>query len=247
MHRAILEKAQSHEDKIRHELRFALSGGAPLHPELHLGLQSTLGVAILDHYGSTEAAQISSNLLPPGPAKIGTCGRPVPGTVMVVGENGARLASGDFGEILVSGPTVIDGYLNNSALHKASFVNGWFRTGDIGSIDEEGFLVVRGRLKEIINRGGEKISPTEIEDALLRHPDVAEAAAFAVPHPRLGEDVGAAVVLQPHANVRPDDLRQFLSTQLAWFKVPRRIAILKDLPKGNTGKIQRRRLSENHG
>ena len=126
-----------------------------------------------------------------------------------------------------------------------AFVAGWYHTGDIGKLDEDGFLTVQGRLREIINRGGEKISPLEIEVALLRHPDVAEAAAFAIPHPRLGEDVGVAVVLHPHVAKEPADLRTFLGTQIAWFKVPRRIRFLSELPKGSTGKIQRRRLSEN--
>ena len=246
-YRAILEKAQLDEDKpIRHNLRFAVSGGAPLHLEIQVGLQSALGVPVLEHYGATEAAQISTNLPPPGPAKVGTCGMPDPDTVMIVGENGARPPPGDWGEILVGGPTVIAGYLNAPELNKVAFVDGWYRTGDIGSIDEEGFLTLHGRLKEVINRGGEKISPMEIDVALLRHPDVAEAAGFAVPHPRLGEDVAAAVVLRPGAAATPDELRHFLGTQLAWFKVPRRITIMQDLPKGSTGKVQRRRLSESY-
>lgn len=246
-HRAILEKAQLNEDKrIRHNLRFAVSGGAPLHREIQVGLQSALGVPVLEHYATTEASQISTNLPPPGPAKVGTCGMPDPDTVRIVGENGARLRPGDWGEILVGGSTVIGGYLNAPELNKVAFVDGWFRTGDIGSIDEEGFLTLHGRLKEVINRGGEKISPMEIDVALLRHPDVAEAAAFAVPHPRLGEDVAAAVVLRPAAAATSDELRHFLGTQLAWFKVPRRITIMQDLPKGSTGKVQRRRLREGY-
>ena len=246
-HRAIFEKARLHEDKrIRHNLRFALSGGAPLHPEIQLGLESTLGVPVLEHYGTTEAAQISTNLPPPGAAKMGTCGMPDPDTVMIVGENGTRLRPGDWGEILVSGSTVIGGYLNAPELNKVAFVDGWFRTGDIGSIDEDGFLTLHGRLKEVINRGGEKIAPMEIDVALLRHPDVAEAAAFAVPHPRLGEDVAAAVVLRPGAAATSDELRRFLGTQLAWFKVPRRITIVQNLPRGSTGKVQRHRLSEGY-
>ena len=247
MHRAIFEKVQLDEDKpIRHNLRFAVSGGAPLPLEIQVGLQSALGIPVLEHYGATEAAQISTNLPPPGPAKVGTCGMPDPDTVMIMGENGARPAPGDWGEILVGGPTVIAGYLNAPELNKVAFVDGWYRTGDIGSIDEEGFLTLHGRLKEVINRGGEKISPMEIDVALLRHPDVAEAAGFAVPHPRLGEDVAAAVVLRPGAAATPDELRHFLGTQVAWFKVPRRITIMQDLPKGSTGKVQRRRLSESY-
>ena len=246
-HRAILDKAQAQEgERIGHNVRFALSGGAPLPGEIQAGMQSILGVPVLEHYGTTETAQISTNLLPPGPAKVGTCGMPDPNFVMIEGENGKRLGRGEWGEILVGGPTVTAGYLDAPESNKAAFADGWFRTGDIGSIDEEGFLVLGGRLKEIINRGGEKISPMEIEAALLRHPDVAEAAAFPVPHPRLGEDVAACVVLQPRARATPEELRQFLSTQLAWFKVPRRVRILEDLPKGKTGKVQRRKLSEGY-
>jgi acyl-CoA synthetase (AMP-forming)/AMP-acid ligase II len=122
---------------------------------------------------------------------------------------------------------------------------GWFKTGDIGSIDEEGFLTLHGRLKELINRGAEKVSPAEVEAALLRHADVAEAAVFGVPHPRLGEDVAAAVVLKPGATATSHLLRTFLSTQLAWFKIPRRIFFLDQLPRGGTGKVQRRILREN--
>jgi len=246
-HRAILEKAQLDEDKpIRHNLRFAVSGGAPLPLEIQVGLQSALGVPVLEHYGATEAGQISTNLPPPGPAKVGACGMPDPDTIMIVGEDGARTPPDDWGEILVGGPTVMAGYLNAPELNKIAFVDGWYRTGDIGSIDEEGFLTLHGRLKEVINRGGEKISPMEIDVALLRHPDVAEAVAFAVPHPRLGEDVAAAVVLRRGAAATPDELRHFLGTQLAWFKVPRRITIMQDLPRGSTGKVQRRRLSESY-
>jgi acyl-CoA synthetase (AMP-forming)/AMP-acid ligase II len=246
VHLAILEKARLNRGEgITHRVRFALSGGARLPSEIQLELHSTLGLPVLEHYGTTETAQISTNLLLAGLAKAGTCGIPDPQTVIIAGEDGVQLRPGEWGEILVSGPTVTDGYLNAPDLNEGAFVDGWFRTGDIGNIDEEGFLVLGGRCKEIINRGGEKISPMEIEAALLRHPDVAEAAAFAVPHPRLGEDVAASVVLRPDARAIPDELRNFLSTQLAWFKVPRRITILQELPKGATGKVQRRKLSEN--
>jgi acyl-CoA synthetase (AMP-forming)/AMP-acid ligase II len=243
--RAILEKARAGDCKpISHSLRFVLSGGAPLQPEIQLDLQSALGAPVLEHYGATEAAQISSCLPTPRQAKLGTCGIPPHNTVVIVGDDGTRLDPGYIGEIWISGPTVVEGYLNAPEVSRLCFVDGWFRTGDIGSFDEEGFLTVRGRLKEIINRGGEKISPMEIEIALLRHPEVAEAAAFAVPHPRLGEDVSAAVVLRPLASAQSDELRQFLFGQLAWFKIPRRILILEELPRGNTGKIQRRKLAE---
>ena len=161
---------------------------------------------------------------------------------MIVGEDGRQLAPDERGEILVGGPNVISGYLEAPELNRNAFINGWFRTGDIGSLDADGFLTLHGREKELINRGGEKISPLEIKHALLRHPEVAEAAAFAVPHPRLGEDVAAAVVLREGARVTPLDLREFLTSQLALFKVPRRIVLVDHLPKGTTGKIQRKRL-----
>jgi acyl-CoA synthetase (AMP-forming)/AMP-acid ligase II len=243
VHLAVLENA-SRAVEAKHSLRLAVSGGAPLPGELRDSLQATLGVPILEHYGVSEAAQVSANVPRPGLSKAGTCGIPSPGTIVIVGDDGAEVPSGSGGEILVGGPTVISGYLNAPDLNQAAFVNGWFRTGDIGSIDEDGFLTLHGRVKEIINRGAEKVSPVEIDDALMRHGDVAEAAAFAVSHPRLGEDVAAAVVLRPGATVTPAELRKFLSTQLAWFKIPRRITIVIALPKGATGKIQRRRLRE---
>jgi acyl-CoA synthetase (AMP-forming)/AMP-acid ligase II len=227
-----------------HSLRLIVSGGAPLTPDVYEGLAAVLGVPVLEHYGASEAAQICANLPPPGPSKPGTCGIPTEGTLKIVGEDGHQLAPNERGEILVGGPNVISGYLEAPELNRNAFINGWFRTGDIGSLDTDGFLTLHGREKEIINRGGEKISPLEIDQAILRHPEVAEAAAFAIPHPRLGEDVAAAVVLKEGARVSPMDLREFLASQLALFKVPRRIVLVDHLPKGVTGKILRRRLVE---
>jgi thioesterase domain-containing protein/acyl carrier protein len=198
----------------------------------------------LDHYGFSEAAQLATNLPPPGPSKLGTCGIPWPDTVIIVGENGHRLPSGEQGEVLARGPTVMSGYLNAPELNHTRFVNGWFKTGDIGSLDEDGFLTLHGRKDDLINRGGDKISPVEIDDALMRHPAVAEAAAFAVPHPRLGEDVAAAVVLRPGMTVTPLELRGYLQEQLASFKVPRRISIRDQMPKGQIGKVMRHLLRE---
>jgi len=144
----------------------------------------------------------------------------------------------------VRGPSVMGGYLNSPELNRSLFVDGWFRTGDIGSLDAEGFLTLHGREKELINRGGEKVAPLEIDQALMRHPDVAQAAAFAVPHPRLGEDVAAAVILRSGAQTTPAELREFLNAHLATFKIPRRIVIVDQLPKGVSGKVHRKRLSE---
>ena len=244
LHRLIFDQTNTRADaKTGHSLRFVLSGGAPLPPDVLEGLQETFGVPVVEHYGSSEAAQISANLPFPGLSKPGTCGVPSPGTIAIVGDDGHVLSSGKLGEILVGGPTVISGYLDAPELSRASFHDGWFRSGDIGSIDQDGFLTLYGRKTDVINRGGEKISPLELDDALMRHPAVFEAAAFAVPHPRLGEDVVAAVVLRPGMTTTSVELRKYLQEQVAPFKVPRRIVFRKELPKGMTGKVLRRGLT----
>lgn len=248
LHNAVLDKARGFADaQAAHTLRFIVSGGAPLPKDVRDDLQRILGVPVLEHYGSSEAAQMAANRPPPGPNRPGTCGQAWPGTLAVVGEGGRPLPAGEHGEVWVRGPTVMSGYLEAPALNEAAFSNGWFRTGDIGSLDQDGFLSLHGRLGELINRGGEKISPADIDAALLRHPAVAEAAAFAIPHPRLGEDVAAAIVPHPGAQTTPAELRGFLQRELASFKIPHRILILDELPKGTTGKVQRRRLREIHG
>jgi acyl-CoA synthetase (AMP-forming)/AMP-acid ligase II len=245
LHRFMLDKTKGLSNaRSLHNLRFVVSGGAPLTREVREGLSTALGVPVLEHYGSSEAAQISANLPPPGPAKPGTCGIPAKGTVKIVAESGREVSPGEHGEILLGGPTVTSGYLDAPELNSASFVDGWFRTGDIGSLDPDGFLTIHGRKTDMINRGGEKISPAEVDDALQRHPEVAEAAAFSVPHSRLGEDIAAAVVLKEGATVTPLKLREFLLPSLAQFKIPRRIVFVDRLPKGATGKVQRQRLVE---
>ncbi|HEU6440717.1 MAG TPA: AMP-binding protein [Microvirga sp.] len=244
LHRAVLDKAKTIADAAAaHALRFIISGGAPLPWAVREELQASLKVPVLEHYGSSEAAQIAANLPLPGPNKPGTCGVPWPGTVVIVDDAGHPLPHGTRGEVWVRGPTVMAGYLDDPELNRHAFVEGWLRTGDLGSLDEDGFLSIHGRLSELINRGGEKVSPVEIDHALLHHPAVAEAAAFAVPHPRYGEDVAAAVALRPGACLQPADLRQFLGDKLALYKIPRSILILDQLPKGVTGKIQRRQLA----
>ncbi len=243
LHLSLLEHAQVWA-KPAHSLRFIVSSGAALPQKVYEGLQSVLGIPVLQQYGASETSAISTNRLPPNPSKRGTCGIPWPDTVIIVGEDGRRLPPGEQGEIWVSGPTVISGYLDAPEINRATFIDGWYRTGDLGSLDEEGFVTLQGREKEFINRGGQKIWPTEIDDALIGHPAVAEAAAFAVPHPRLGEDVGAAIVLRPGMNADSTELRKYLAGKLSPFKVPRRIIVVDQLPKGTTGKVLRRRLSE---
>jgi acyl-CoA synthetase (AMP-forming)/AMP-acid ligase II len=245
LHRYLLDKVKSLPDaRTVHSLRFITSAGAPLPDMIGKGLQEALGVPVLEHYGASEAGQISANLPAPHLARPGTCGIPSDDIVSVRAENGRQVAPGEIGDVWARGPTVTSGYIDAPNLNEAAFVDGWFRTGDLASLDEDGFLTLHGRKKELINRGGEKIAPAEIDDALMRHPAVAEAAAFAVAHPRLGEDVAAAVVLREGVTATPAELRNFLSGELAWFKIPRRILFRDHLPKGLTGKIQRQRLKE---
>ena len=241
LHRLVFDNTGSANDG-KHSLRFVLSGGAPLTADLIEGLQKKLGVPVVEHYGSSEGMQICSNQLRPGTSRPGTCGIPSPNTIRIVADDGSPVAAGQRGEILIGGPTVVSGYLNAPELTATSFVDGWFKSGDIGSIDEDGFLTLHGRKDDLINRGGEKISPAEIDEVLMRHPAVAEAAAYAVPHPRLGQDVAAAVVLRPGASASSAELRRFLQGQLAAFKIPGQISIRDQLPKGKTGKVLRRQV-----
>jgi oxalate---CoA ligase len=245
LHLSVLRNLKDCEDaRTMHNLRFIVTGGAPLSKVIHQGLEETFGVPVVEHYGCTEAGIVATNRSPPAPFKAGTCGIPWPNTLIVISEDGRPLEPGEQGEILVRGPTVLSDYIHAPGLDREVFVDGCFRTGDIGKLDEEGYLTLCGRKKEMINRGGEKIGPAEVDVALMRHPDVAEAAAYAVPHRSLGEDVAAAVVLRPSAIVTPSELRKFLSHQLAWFKIPRRIVFLDRLPKAASGKVQRERLRE---
>jgi len=243
LHLAILEAARAHPEGLSTQrLHFASSGGAPLGQEIIDSFERTLGFPLLEHYGSSEAAQIAANT--PDARKPGTVGRPWPETLSIVGEDGQPVAPGERGEIRVRGATVMPGYLGDEALNREALRDGWFHTGDIGSLDEEGFLHLHGRLREVINRGGEKVSLSEVDAALLRHPAVAEAAAFGVPHQRLGQDVAAAVVLRPAMEVTGAELQRFLRDELVYFKVPRRVQIIEALPRGLTGKVLRHRLAD---
>jgi oxalate---CoA ligase len=241
IHRLVYDQTQSRTG-LKQKLRFILSGGAPLAASVREGLEKTLGVPVIESYGSSEAALMASNLPWPGRARPGTVGTFSPNTVKIIDEDGHALRPRQRGEIVVQGPTVMSGYCQAPELNRASFVDGWFKTGDIGSIDEDGFLTLHGRQKDLINRGGEKISPGEIDEILKRHPAVAEAAAFAIPHSRLGEDVAAAIVLNPGMTASQIELRTFVSDRLAAFKVPRRIFVVEDLPKGLSGKVLRQNL-----
>ncbi|MEO8224352.1 MAG: acyl--CoA ligase [Gammaproteobacteria bacterium] len=249
MHQALLARADRNRDAIAEvQLRFARSSSASLPPQVMTALEATFGCPLIEAYGMTEAAhQMTSNPLPPGGRFAGSVGIAAGPDVAVMDEQGALLPSGDVGEIVIRGPNVTPGYRNNAAANATAFSNGWFRTGDQGVLDGDGYLRLTGRLKEIINRGGEKISPREVDEVLLDHPAVEQAVTFAVPHPMLGEDVAAAVVLKPGVEATERELRQFAGTRLADMKVPRKILFLAEIPKGATGKIQRIGLAKTLG
>ena len=246
MHQAILAHAQSLPvQPVQSSLRFIRSSSAALPPPVMAGLEAAFGVPVIESYGMTEAAhQMASNPLPPRARKPGSVGLAAGPEIAILNEAGETLASGRTGEVAIRGPNVTRGYVNNPAANATAFCCGWFRTGDQGYLDGEGYLFITGRLKELINRGGEKIAPREIDEVLLAYPGVRQAVAFAVPHPSLGEDVAAAVVFKDGATGSEIELREFALDRLPMFKVPSRIIFVKDVPKGPTGKLQRIGLAD---
>jgi acyl-CoA synthetase (AMP-forming)/AMP-acid ligase II/acyl carrier protein len=249
MHQAILARAGDHRALIaRQPLRAIRSSSAPLPPQVMAELESTFAAPVIEAYGMTEAAhQMASNPLPPRPRKPGSVGLAAGPQVAVTDQTGAILPPGSIGEVVIRGTNVMVGYLNDPEANREAFRDGWFRTGDQGWIDSDGYLFLTGRLKELINRGGEKVSPRQIEEVLLDHPAVAQAVAFAVPNARLGEEVAAAVVLHPGAEATPKELRRLAAERLADFKVPSTVVILEEIPKGPTGKLQRIGLAKKLG
>ncbi len=225
-------------------LRFVRSSSAALAPAVMLRLERIFNAPVIESYGMTEAAhQICSNRLPPEQRKPGSVGPAAGPEVQVMATDGAALLPvGATGEIVIRGDNITCGYDNHSAANRQSFTNDWFRTGDLGYFDADGYLFITGRLKELINRGGEKIAPREVDEALLAHPEVVQAVAFAAPHPTLGEDVAAAVVLAEHSKLTERHLRHFLLGRLANHKIPSQLVIVADIPKGPTGKLQRMNL-----
>jgi oxalate---CoA ligase len=249
MHQAILARAsRNHETIASVPLRFIRSSSAAMPIATLKELEETFGCRVVEAYGMTEAAhQIASNPLPPRSRKPGSVGVPAGPEVAIMDAGGALLRPGETGEIVIRGANVTSGYRGNPAANAQSFLSGWFRTGDQGAIDEEGYLTINGRLKEIINRGGEKISPREIDEILLSHPSVGQAVAFAVPHEKLGEDLAAVVVLKEAATATELELRNFVGKRVAAYKVPRQILFLAEIPKGPTGKVQRIALAKELG
>jgi acyl-CoA synthetase (AMP-forming)/AMP-acid ligase II len=249
MHQAILARApRSREIVDGAELRFIRSSSSSLPPQVMAALEETFDAPVIEAYAMTEAShQMTSNPLPPRPRKPGTVGVAAGPEVSIMDEAGNLLPNGSVGEIVIRGDNVTLGYENNPKANAENFTNGWFRTGDQGVMDEEGYLSITGRLKEIINRGGEKISPREVDDVLMDHPAVQQVVTFAMPHPKLGEDVAAAVVLREGQEATERDIREFAATHLADFKVPRKVLFLEEIPKGATGKLQRIGLAEKLG
>ena len=244
MHQAWANRGELYRQRApQHCFRFVRSSSSALPPQTLRQLQALTGAPVVEAYGMTEAShQMASNPLPPGDCKAGSVGLPAGAQIAIMDEAGALLEAGLTGEIVVRGPGVMHGYENNPPTNATAFHNGWFRTGDQGRFDEDGYLFLSGRLKEIVNRGGEKISPREIDEALLEHPAVLQAVAYGVPHPSLGEDLAAAVVLHADTVASESELRDFLFTRLAPFKVPSIILRVAAIPQGSTGKVQRNRL-----
>lgn len=252
MHQAILARAGRNAETIANvPLRFLRSSSASLPGPVMEALAETFKAPVIEGYGMTEAAhQMASNPLAPGKQKPGSVGVEAGPLVRVAHEVENRLVEG-VGEIVISGPNVTPGYEGNPEANAKNFFEAegkrWFRTGDQGEFDAEGYLTLTGRLKEIINRGGEKISPLEVDGVLSAHPAVAQVVTFAIPHDKLGEEVGAAVVLKEGMEASERDIRDFASERLAAFKIPRKVLILNEIPKGATGKLQRIGLAEKLG
>jgi acyl carrier protein/NRPS condensation-like uncharacterized protein len=243
IHQAVLSAADGYKDSAQQSsLRLIRSASSTLPPKVLCGLEALFDIPVIDTFGMTEAAtQIAAN--PLGRRKLGSVGQSAGAEIAILDGDGRRFSSGERGEIALRGPTVTRGYVNNPAANEAAFRDGWFRTGDLGYLDADEYLFIAGRIKDVINRGGQKVAPAEVEDVLMRHPDVVEAAVFSVPHSRLGADVAAAVVLRPDAKVSAQKLREFARERLAGFKVPGLIRIVLEIPKGAGGKIKRGELA----
>ncbi len=240
MHQAILGLAERNTRAIADgRLRFIRSSSASLPPQVMTAMEAAFGVPVLEAYGMTEAAhQMASNPLPPAARFPGSVGIAAGPDIAILGLDGIAPA-GEAGEVAIRGRNVFQGYENNPEANAAAFTDGWFRTGDEGRLDEQGYLRLTGRIKELINRGGEKVSPLEVDTVLMDHPAVAQCLTFGVPHPMLGEEVAAAIVARDGVTCAETDLREFAATRLAAFKVPRRIYFMEELPKGPTGKLMR--------
>jgi acyl-CoA synthetase (AMP-forming)/AMP-acid ligase II len=240
--------ADRHADAIaKSRLRLFRTMSGALDPNIADSLVRKFGVPIYERYGSTEAGTVTGQPLPSVPRKPGTVGRTIDCEVAIADPDGQWLPAGERGEVLVRGPCVFDGYEGDPEANSAAFRDGWYCTGDEGFLDDEGYLTLTGRIKEMINRGGEKINPTEVDAALMSIPGVREAVCFPIPHPSLGEEVAAVVVPEPGVKLSVGDVRAGAAARIAGFKVPKRIVIARVIPKNATGKAQRHKLAEIYG
>ncbi len=249
MHQAVLARAARNPGAVAAaELRVIRSSSSSLPPQVMRELEACFRAPVIEAYAMTEAAhQMTSNPLPPRERIPGSVGRAAGPEVAIMDAAGKLLAPDEVGEVVIRGDNVCDGYENNPEANREAFHDGWFRTGDQGVMDDAGYLRITGRLKEIINRGGEKISPREVDDILMDHPAVQQVVTFATPHPKLGEEVAAAIVLREGARASETEIRSFASERLAEFKVPRKIVFVDEIPKGPTGKLRRLGLAEQLG
>uniref|UniRef100_A0A2P2N168 Uncharacterized protein MANES_14G025500 n=1 Tax=Rhizophora mucronata TaxID=61149 RepID=A0A2P2N168_RHIMU len=246
IHQIILHLHSSSPEPVYPNLRFIRSCSASLAPAILTRLEESLGAPVLEAYAMTEAAHLmSSNPLPEdGPHKAGSVGKPVGQEMAILDENGVAQGPNVKGEVCIRGPNVTKGYKNNPDANKVAFRYGWFHTGDLGFLDLDGYLHLAGRIKELINRGGEKISPIEVDTVLLSHPDIAQAVAFGVPDDKYGEEINCAIIPRDGSNVDEAEVLRFCKKNLAAFKVPKRVFITDSLPKTASGKIQRRIVAE---
>jgi acyl-CoA synthetase (AMP-forming)/AMP-acid ligase II len=241
MHQAIVARApQNGPSAARSRLRFIRSSSSSLPPPVMAELEQTFRCPVVDSYGMTEAShQMACNPLPPRARKPGSVGIPAGPEIAIMNEKGKLLSRGQAGEVVIRGPNVTPGYEADPEANANAFVDGWFRTGDQGVIDAEGYLRLTGRLKESINRGGEKIAPIEIDMVLMSHPAVQQCVTFAVPHHHLGEEIAAAVVLREGKTASGRELREFAARRLTRSKLPRQFVFVREIPTGATGKLQR--------
>ncbi|AKU99400.1 O-succinylbenzoic acid--CoA ligase [Labilithrix luteola] len=249
MHQAILARAARNVAIAKNaRLRFIRSSSASLPPQVMKELEDTFGAPVIEAYGMSEAAhQMASNPLPPRARKAGSVGLAAGPEIAIMDDAGALLPAGEEGEVVIRGPNVTRGYVGAPEANAKAFTNGWFRTGDRGKLDAEGYLHLTGRIKELINRGGEKVSPLEVDAVLMDHPAVAQVVTFGVPHDKLGEEVAAAIVLREGMTVTERELKDLAAKRLAAFKVPRTIVFVETIPKGPTGKMQRIGLAQRLG